>query len=96
MVDFRINWTLQIGEVRKPRLPNTGSESVYLFLEFTILGLTQPTVGGAYPGIGLLSACRSPDLSEQASCPAPTVLKCVSPTYKENCTDFSPRVQPFA
>ena len=21
MVDFRINWTLQIGEVRKPRLP---------------------------------------------------------------------------
>ena len=24
MVDFRINWTLQIGEVRKPRLPGMG------------------------------------------------------------------------
>ena len=30
MVDFRVTWTLQIGEVSKPRLPE--SESVYLFL----------------------------------------------------------------
>jgi len=34
MVDFRITWTLYIGEVRKPRLP--GDESVYIFLAFTI------------------------------------------------------------
>ena len=34
MVDFRITWTLCIGEVRKPRLP--GHESVYVFFAFTI------------------------------------------------------------
>ena len=34
MVKFGINWTLCIGEVRKPRLPR--EESVYLFLGSTI------------------------------------------------------------
>ena len=36
MIDFRIIDTLQTGVVRKPHLPNMGSESVYLFSEFTI------------------------------------------------------------
>ena len=35
IVDLRINETLQPGAVRKPHLP--GGESVYLFLEFTIV-----------------------------------------------------------
>ena len=35
IVDFKINETLQTGAVRKPHLP--GGESVYLFLEFTII-----------------------------------------------------------
>ena len=44
MVDFIITWTLQIGEVRKPRLPR--SESVYLFLSFTIVeAISHETVG---------------------------------------------------
>ena len=37
IVDLRINETLQTGAVRKPHLPNTGNESVYLFFEFTIV-----------------------------------------------------------
>ena len=43
-MDLGINETLQIGEVRKPRLP--GGESVYLFLEFTI-DLSQSNPKGA-------------------------------------------------
>ena len=35
IVDLKINETLQTGAVRKPHLP--GGESVYLFLEFTII-----------------------------------------------------------
>ena len=35
IVDSVIIYTLSIGAVRKPHLP--GDESVYLFLEFTII-----------------------------------------------------------
>ena len=34
IVDFRITYTLCIGEVRKPHLPGGGG--VYLFFKFTI------------------------------------------------------------
>ena len=37
MVDFRITWTLPNRRSWKQRLPNTGRESVYLFLSSTIV-----------------------------------------------------------
>ena len=41
IVDPIITWTLNIGSVRKPNLPGE-TESVYLFLEFTIIGHSMP------------------------------------------------------
>ena len=67
MVDFRITWTLCIGEVRKPRLP--GDESVYVFLAFTIVSSFlsishEVSQGGAHfhtekSGIGVPSYRRT-------------------------------------
>ena len=67
MVDLRISETLQTGAVRKPHLP--GGESVYLFLEFTIVfcfgscpAVRSSTfypypVGGASPFTGSSRTC---------------------------------------
>ena len=45
MVDFRINWTLQIGEVRKPRLPFSRLVGTVSNCAYAVRFPTAPTRG---------------------------------------------------